>query len=138
MPDRKICDTYSVGGQIVPGDLATLAARGFTSVICNRPDKEVDDANSSQAMAAEAARRGLRFLYNPISHDGLTAENLRLQAEALEAATGPVFAYCRSGQRSTLCWSFAMAGTVAVDDIIACAAAAGFNLEGLRANLGNL
>jgi uncharacterized protein (TIGR01244 family) len=54
-------------------------------------------------------------------------------AEALEAAGGPVLAYCRSGTRSTLLWTLAQASLGADPDVIAAQAAnAGYDVTAVR------
>jgi len=132
MQINHIVPGYSVSGQIVESDLATLASEGFKTVICNRPDAETSPDLHAEFIAAEATRLGLEFIYNPVSNQGMTMENVSAQARAVAAAKGPVFAYCRSGMRSTVCWSFANAASMAIDDIIAAAAGAGYDLEKMR------
>jgi len=129
---NKVDHNYSVSGQIGEADIATLAGMGFKTLICNRPDAEVESALHAQFMAAEAERCGLTFVYNPISNAGMTMDNLETQATALDTATGPVFAYCRSGMRSTVCWSFLNAKRLPADEIIASAAGAGYQIDNLR------
>jgi uncharacterized protein (TIGR01244 family) len=48
---------------------------------------------------------------------------------ALENASGPVFAYCASGNRSTIVWGLSQAGKVDTPELIQAAARAGYNLE---------
>ncbi|MTD95764.1 hypothetical protein GIW81_15605 [Hyphomicrobium sp. xq] len=40
---KKLTDQISVAPQIKPSELAELAAQGFRSIICNRPDGEGAD-----------------------------------------------------------------------------------------------
>ena len=129
---NQVADDYAVSGQICEADLVTIKQRGFTTVICNRPDQEIEAALHAAFIEAEAKRLGLAFHYNPVSNQGMTMENVTAQAAVLAAASGPVFAYCRSGMRSAVCWSFANAGRLPVDDIVAATAAAGYNLENMR------
>ncbi len=131
MKTNLIAPNYSVAGQITEPDLATLAAEGFKTVICNRPDSEVEPELHSRFIEAEARRLGLDFVYNPVSPQGLTMENIERQARAIEESTGPVFAYCRSGRRSTLCWSFVQAGRMEPTEIINAAAGAGYQIESI-------
>jgi len=123
---------YGVTGQIEEADLATLAAEGYSTVICNRPDSEVAPELQSQTLEAAAKRLGLDFVYNPISPTGLNAANVRLQGGTIDAADGPVLAYCRSGRRSTVCWMLLNAQRLPVDDIMAAAAGTGHKLDALR------
>ena len=131
MKPNLVTSDYAVSGQITETDLATLAAEGFTTVICNRPDSEVEPALQAHVIEAEAKRLGLEFVYNPVSPQGLTMENVETQAAAIARAKGPVFAYCRSGRRSTLCWSFAQAGRMEPVEIVRAAAEAGYQIEGI-------
>jgi uncharacterized protein (TIGR01244 family) len=83
--------------------------------------------------AAEAA--GLQFIANPVIGGMLTMENVTAQAAAIEAATGPVLAYCASGNRSSVVWALAHAGKMPTDDLIGIPARFGYQLEGLRGQL---
>ncbi|MDO7631672.1 MAG: TIGR01244 family sulfur transferase, partial [Loktanella sp.] len=83
--------------------------------------------------ALEAA--GLKFTYIPVTHQGLNMEMVNAQAAAMEAAGGPVLAYCASGTRSSIVWSLSQAGKMPTDDIIAATAAAGYELGGMRGQI---
>ncbi len=131
--DIKLIDpSYAVSGQIELPDLAEITAAGFSTVICNRPDDEVEPDMYAAEFEAEADKLGISFLYNPISKTSLRRQNLELQEQAMSSAKGPVFAYCRSGRRSMICWSLVNAPHKPVDLIIESAANAGYALEALR------
>jgi uncharacterized protein (TIGR01244 family) len=132
MDIKQVEHDYSVGAQIAESDLAALAGAGFKTVIDNRPDAEIETGLHAQFMEAEATRLGLKFVYNPISNQGMTMQNLEDQASAIAGSGGPVFAYCRSGMRSTICWSLINARRLSVDEIIASAAGAGYALDNMR------
>ncbi len=57
-----------------------------------------------------------------------------MTARLLEAAEGPVLAYCKSGTRSILAWAMAQtaSGTLRPDEALAMAAKAGYDLSGVR------
>jgi uncharacterized protein (TIGR01244 family) len=129
MDIRRITPDYAVSPQIEPEDLPEIAAQGFRTVVCNRPDSE-----NPQELSAEAA--GLRFVDNPVTHPTMTPERIASQAAALE--DGPVLAYCASGTRSSVLWSLAQAGKRPTDEIIAATAKAGYDLSGLRPRLDAL
>jgi uncharacterized protein (TIGR01244 family) len=129
---RQITDSYSVSPQLEPGDMATLAAAGVTTVICNRPDGENPPPLQAAAMQAAAEAAGLDFVFNPIVGGQMTMGNVEEQAEAIEAADGPVVAYCASGNRSTLVWALGQAGEMPTDEIISRGEAWGYQLEWLR------
>ncbi len=126
---------YSVSEQLTEADLVTVKAEGFKTVICNRPDEEIDPALHARFMEAEANRLGLDFIYNPVSSRGFTMPNVELQTEAIDTAKKPILAYCRSGTRSTVCWALAHAERLPVDEIIQTAAKAGYDIGKLRPQL---
>lgn len=126
---RPLTDTLTVAPQIERAELAELAARGFRSVIDNRPDGEIDAALSSAAMAEAAAAAGLEFVYLPYEPGQLTPDLVRDFRAALDRLPGPVLAYCRSGTRCANLWALASAGRLPADEIVARGAAAGYDLS---------
>ena len=132
MDIRPLTPTYAVSPQIDPEDMAAIRAAGFTTVIDNRPDGEIPPSHHAETMRAAAEAAGLSFVANPVIGGMLTMENVEAQAEAIEAAPGPVLAYCASGNRSGIVWSLAMAGKIPTDDILAATAAAGYQHGHLR------
>lgn len=129
---RPITDTYSVAPQLSPDDMATLAASGVTTVICNRPDAENPPPLQAAAMQAAAEAAGLAFVFNPVVGGQLTMDNVEEQRDAIDAADGPVVAYCASGNRSTVVWALGMAGEMPTDELIARGEKWGYQLEWLR------
>lgn len=138
MDIRQITPTYAVTPQIDPADLAAIAAAGFKAVICNRPDAEVPPSHQANAIEAAARAAGLGFTCIPVTHQGLNMEMVNDQAAAMEAAGGPVLAYCASGTRSSIVWSLSQAGKMPTDDIIAATTAAGYDLGGMRGQIDAL
>ena len=132
---KKLTDDYSVGEQISVKDAKALAKAGIKAVICNRPDNEGWGYDSSDKIAAALDEQGIAFFFNPVSHQGMTMENVTAQQAALDNAEGPVFAYCRSGQRSAFCWSFAQAGRRETDDIVNTMTRAGFPGDAMRGQI---
>ncbi len=49
MDIRQIDDNYSVSGQIEPDDVRDIAAEGFRTIICNRPDGEGGPSSPNSA-----------------------------------------------------------------------------------------
>jgi uncharacterized protein (TIGR01244 family) len=133
---RKLDETISVAGQVGPEDIAAAAAQGFTFVINNRPDDEQPGQPSGAEIAVAAAAAGLGYRAIPITHAGFSDRQVAAMQEALEAAPGPVLAFCRSGTRSTLVWALARSrmGDDA-DTLAAKAEAAGYDLSPVRAHL---
>lgn len=132
---RPLTETYAVSPQIDPADLPAIKAAGYTTIIDNRPDEEIPPHLHTEEMRRAAEALGLAFVANPVIGGALTEDNLALQARAMAAATGPVFAYCASGNRCSIVWSLVMAGQMPADALIATAARHGYNLEHLRPRL---
>ena len=138
MEFRALTPSYAVSPQIEIADLATVKAAGFGVVIDNRPDGEIPNDLQTDAMRAAAEALGLIFVANPVIGGAITMANVTTQAEVLAAAQTPVFAYCASGNRSSVVWALALAGRLSTDDLIAIPARYGYNLEPLRAQLDAL
>jgi uncharacterized protein (TIGR01244 family) len=101
MEYRQITDEYAVAGQIAPEDIAAIKAAGFRSIICNRPDDEQPGQPTATEIAVAAAAADLIFRHIPFTSGQMTDEDVEKMAEALDEIPGPVFAFCRSGARST-------------------------------------
>lgn len=132
MDIRAITPTYAVSPQITLADLPAIKAAGFTTVIDNRPDGEIPPAVQTAAMKAAAEALGLTFVVNPVLPGDFSDKVLSTQRAAIEASTGPVFAYCASGNRCSCVWALAYAGTRPADELIGLPARYGYNLEPLR------
>ncbi|MGL5012012.1 MAG: TIGR01244 family sulfur transferase [Paracoccaceae bacterium] len=132
MDIRPITPNYAVSPQIDLTDLAAIKAAGYTTIIDNRPDGEIPPHLHTPAMRAAAEALGLTFVANHVIGGALTAENVAAQKAAIAAATGPVFAYCASGNRSSVVWALSQAGTMPVDDLVGLPARFGYQLDHLR------
>lgn len=132
MDIRPIADGYAVTPQIDPDDLPQIAALGFTTIICNRPDGEVPHELSAEVLRAATEAAGLAFVDNPVISGGLTMENVTAQRSALDTANGPVLAYCASGNRSSVVWALANAGRKSTDELIEAGARHGYQTAQYR------
>jgi uncharacterized protein (TIGR01244 family) len=132
MDIRAITTDYAVSPQIEPADMAAIRAAGYTTVIDNRPDGEIPPHLHTEAMRAAAQAAGLAFVANPVIPGQLTPEIVALQGAAIAASAGPVFAYCASGNRSSVVWALSQAGTRPSDELIGLPARFGYQLEHLR------
>jgi uncharacterized protein (TIGR01244 family) len=135
MDIRELTNDFSVSPQVQPSDMAAVAAAGFKTVICNRPDHEVGADVCSAAIRQAAEDAGLAWYENIILGNGMTMDNVVEQGRLAAEADGPVFAYCRSGTRSATAWALAQAGQMPVDEIISTAARAGYDLAPMRAQI---
>ena len=107
MAITEITPDYSVSPQIRPEEVAGIAAAGFRSIICNRPDGESADQTPVDEVRAEAERHGLAFAYVPVVSGQINAENVADFRAALATLPTPVLAYCRSGGRCQNLWLLA-------------------------------
>jgi sulfide:quinone oxidoreductase len=99
MTPQKITETFTVSPQILAADIAGIAASGFKSVICNRPDGESPDQTPYAVIEAAVRKAGLDWRYIPVVSGAMTRGDVDAMAEALKELPAPVFAYCRSGAR---------------------------------------
>lgn len=138
MDIRALTPTYAVSPQIDPEDLPAIKAAGYAVVIDNRPDGEIPPHLHTDVMRQAAEGLGLTFVANPIIGGALTMDNVDAQRAAISAATGPVLAYCASGNRSSVVWALAHAGLMPTDDLIGIPARFGYSLDHLRPTLEQL
>jgi uncharacterized protein (TIGR01244 family) len=130
---RKIDDQFFASPQIAVSDIAEAMALGITTIINNRPDGEEPSEPQGAEIEAAAHAAGLGYVAIPVTHAGFSGPQVAAMAVALEAAKGPVLAYCRSGTRSTLLW--ALARTQLGDDkatLQAKAARGGYDLSSIE------
>ena len=104
MPIYRLSETCAVASQIGPDDVAALAADGFTTIICNRPDGEDFGQPTASAIADECEGHDIAFHNIPIGRSGLTMAMVESFRDAVTASSGLVLAYCNSGQRSSVIW----------------------------------
>lgn len=138
MEIRPLTETYAVSPQIALEDVAALKTAGFTIVIDNRPDAEIPAPIHAAAMRAAVLAAGMDFVDNPVVSGQITQDNVDIQRDAIDrgvASGGKVFAYCASGNRSSVIWALANAGRESADVLIAIPARHGYQLEWLRPTL---
>lgn len=131
-----ITPTFAVTGQLAPEDFAEAAARGFTTIVNNRPDGEEDGQLSSAAAHGHARLAGVAYQHNPSGKLDLFSDRVVDAAESmLQAADGPVLAYCKSGMRCAIIWAAATARSIPAGEVIAALEAAGYEFDFLRDDL---
>ncbi|MFQ3665823.1 MAG: TIGR01244 family sulfur transferase [Sphingomonadaceae bacterium] len=129
---RPLSEAFAAAPQILPEDMAELAAAGFRHVVNNRPDSEVPAELQGEAMAAAAKAAGLGYTAIPVDHSGLSPAQVDQLRAVLAGAGGKVLGYCRSGTRSTMLWALAEAARgTSPDTITRAAAAAGYDVRSL-------
>lgn len=136
---RRINDQISVAPQIDPADVVEAARAGFTTIINNRPDAEEADQPEGDAIRTVAETLGLAYHAIPVTMGNLSAPHIEAMRSALDAANGPVLAFCRSGTRSANLWALAEANRGADPaGLVEAAAGAGYDLGGIRPILDQL
>jgi sulfide:quinone oxidoreductase len=102
IPITRHGDAFATTGQLDLQDLDTVAAEGFRSILCNRPDREGGtEQPSSEALRVRAEQLGLAFAYLPIPSVDFGEDDARAFITVLAALPKPVLAFCRTGKRST-------------------------------------
>ena len=132
---KRINEHVSVSGQIQPEDVAALKAAGFTAIINNRPDDESPDQPAGAEIEAAAKAAGIAYHAIPLGREGVSPDMLEATRSVLEGSAGPVFAFCRSGTRSTTLWALSQAGEADAGEIISQAAEAGYDMSHLAGHL---
>ena len=104
---RQLNDKTLVSGQIAPEEVAALKDLGVTLIVNNRPDGEDVGQPESDDIEAAARAAGIDYRHVPIAR-GLGPSDIEAMREAMHSTgEGKMFAFCRSGNRSTLAWAVA-------------------------------
>lgn len=129
----------SVSPQLVEADFAEIAARGYRSVVDNRPDGEAPDQLPNQQAEALARQHGLEFRYQPVRNANVTDDDVVAAfAKLMDELPTPILFYCRSGTRCATLWTQVQSPRLGVDSALRIARNAGYNLDGLRDTLEEL
>jgi sulfide:quinone oxidoreductase len=99
MSIRAIDPNFHVTGQIKPAQMQELAKRGYKTVICMRPDKEGFFQPAFAEMEAAAKAVGIEAHYLPVVPGAITPAQVSELKKVLREKSGPVLAYCASGNR---------------------------------------
>ena len=131
---KKLTDEIAVCAFVPPEKLTDLAPR-FRTIVNNRPDLEEPGQPSSAELEAEARRLGLDYVHIPVFPEQVSDQQVAEFGEAVTNRKGPVLAFCKSGRRAVTLWALSQAGRRSTDEILNAAAAAGYDLSGLRSKL---
>lgn len=141
MDIRPLTDALSVSPQITAADLQAVAAAGFKSVICNRPDGEAADQPTIDEIMRAAALHGLQCRHLPAESGKVTDAQGTAFGALMAELPKPVLAYCRTGMRSTTMWALSQAGQSPLNppltQIVERASAAGHDLRGVLRRIVN-
>ncbi|WP_171123217.1 MULTISPECIES: bifunctional protein tyrosine phosphatase family protein/NAD(P)/FAD-dependent oxidoreductase [unclassified Ruegeria] len=137
MDIRYITDQLSVGPQITAEDVAAIAAKGFRSILCNRPDGEAADQPVFEEIEAAAQKLGIEARYVPITSGMVRDLDVAEFGRVYQDAPKPVLAYCRTGTRSATLWSFHESNLRPMAEILAATGAAGYDMNGVARRIAN-
>jgi uncharacterized protein (TIGR01244 family) len=102
---RTLDERFAASAQITLGEVVEARRRGFAVIVNNRPEGEAEDQTPGAEIEEAARAAGMGYVAIPVSHTGFSEAQVSALADAMQAADGPVLAYCRSGTRSTLLWA---------------------------------
>ena len=131
MNTKQLTSEISVAPQIVAADIAEIAALGFKSIICNRPDGEGVDQPLFAEISKAAESAGLHTRYLPVVSGKVAESDAAAFGSALKDLPKPILAYCRSGMRSATLWALSQAGARSSSVIVQSARDAGFDVTGV-------
>lgn len=129
MDIRPVAPGFAVAPQIQPTDMNALAAQGFRTVICNRPNGEDAAQPDSETMRLAAEAAGLTFRHIPVSGGDFPADAVEEFRAVRTGTSGPVLAYCRTGTRSMTLEALANPDGLSPFDILEQAHDAGYDLS---------
>ena len=124
----KLTESLSVAAQITPQDIGGLAAQGFTTVVCNRPDGESPGQAGMDEMEAAYHEAEVLFIRYPVGVMNFPGADLEGLGALFDDPNQKVLAYCRSGTRCANLWILSR-DEASRADAIAVARAIGFDLS---------
>lgn len=87
-------------GQITPEQIADIVAKGFKTIINNRPDGEEPNQPKSSDIEAAAKAAGLHYKEIPFASSELNQFHVEEFADYFNQAEQPILMFCRTGNRS--------------------------------------
>jgi sulfide:quinone oxidoreductase len=138
MQPKRINASLSVSEQILPDAVAGIAAAGFRSIICNRPDGEGADQPGFAEIEAAAEGAGLQAAYQPVISGQVQDSDAAAFGTLFASLPKPIFAYCRTGTRSATLWSLSEAAQGRpLPEILSATKAAGYDMGAVARRIAN-
>lgn len=97
----SVDENFSGCGRTGHGDFSAIAASGFRSVICNRPDGESSDQFRSPKIETAARLQGIRAANLPVVAARIDAADVSAFANLRGKPPAPAVVFWRSGTRSS-------------------------------------
>jgi sulfide:quinone oxidoreductase len=107
MSIRSIDPSFHVTGQIKPQQLQAIAELGFKTVICMRPEREGFFQPAFDEIESAAHQVGLEAHYLPVVPGSVSFDQARQLKAVISQQSGPILAYCASGQRCAAAYDLA-------------------------------
>ena len=128
---NKIIEDYVVSEQITPDDINTIKKAGFKTIFCNRPNNEENNQITVESIEKVAEESGIKFIHQPVIGGQITQADVDQFSDYYDASEKPIFAYCRTGTRSSMLWALSESGKRSVEEILKLTSKAGYNLNNL-------
>lgn len=106
---RQIAPDLYVSPQLLPDDMAALAAKGVRTVINNRPDNEEPGQPKADAMRQAAEKAGLKYEFLPVVGNMITENDVAAFDAHLRELPTPIVAFCRTGNRCSILFNYVQA-----------------------------
>ncbi len=136
MDIKHVVNGFAVAEQLSATDLPAIAAQGFKSIICNRPDEEVAGQPPFTEIAEAAAGFGFEMRSLPVVSGNISDAQAVDFGRLLQGLPKPVLAYCRTGTRSIQLWALsATASGMSTADVITVGKTAGYDLNDMQQRL---
>ena len=104
---HPLSDTFFTAAQVSVANVELLANHGVTTLVCNLPDGETANGETSADVRQAAEKAGMGFHYLPVVHGHFDPSNVSNLRQILAKEKGKIVGYCRSGARSANLWSMA-------------------------------
>ena len=89
--------------------LFEFAAQGVTLIINNRPDDEEPGQPKADDMRSAAEAAGLKYEFLPVVGNMISEADVVAFDRFLRELPAPTVAFCRSGNRCSILWSYVQA-----------------------------
>lgn len=137
MEIKRVDRDISVSPQITAADIPEIAAAGFRTIICNRPDGEGNDQPLFKEIEEAAKKAGLSCYYLPVESGRVSDQDAESFGQLFASAPKPALAFCRSGTRSVTLWALSHKGDVKLSDILQKTKDAGYDMHGVVRRIAN-
>ncbi len=128
---NKVIEEYFVSDQINAQDISVLKQHGFKTIFCNRPNSEEMHQPTAEELQKVADDLGIKFIHQPVIGNAISQKDVDDFKNYYENAEKPIFAYCRTGTRSTMLWALSESSNRASSEILNLTSAAGYDLSHL-------